>query len=136
MRSIGRQIRPQRHLILVRSQNILCWKLGRGCHFGSNRPICIFNFMFLYTFLLLLLLMLLLYFFVGGGGWGDLGGLKKNIIYIYIYDLLFTFLFYFFILLLLIFFFYFLFYFMFYFLLSFFFIGSDGPPYRGYCPRY
>ena len=28
----------------VRSQNILCWKLSRDCHFGSNGPICIFNF--------------------------------------------------------------------------------------------
>ena len=46
LRSIARQKRSQRSLIFVRSQNIVCWKLSRGRHFGSNGPICIFNFAF------------------------------------------------------------------------------------------
>ena len=46
LRSIARQKRSQRSLVFVRSQNIVFWKLSRGCHFGSNGPICIFNFAF------------------------------------------------------------------------------------------
>ena len=47
LRSIGRQIHPQRSLIFAKGQNILYWKLGRGCHFSSNGSIYIFNFNFL-----------------------------------------------------------------------------------------
>ena len=46
LRSIARQKRSQRSLIFLRSQNIACWKLSRGCHFRNNGPICIFNFAF------------------------------------------------------------------------------------------
>ena len=46
LRSIARQKRSQRSLIFLRSQNIVCWKLSRGCHFRNNGPICIFNFAF------------------------------------------------------------------------------------------
>ena len=51
LRSIGRQMLSQRLLIFVRSKNILRWKLDRGCHFGNNWPIYIFNFIFLNTFI-------------------------------------------------------------------------------------
>ena len=57
-------MRPQRTLISVRSQNILCWKLDRGCHFGSNGPLYIFNFIFWtssFSFVIFLLLLLLLW---------------------------------------------------------------------------
>ena len=33
VRSVGRQMRHQRPIISVRGQTILCWKLGRGCHY-------------------------------------------------------------------------------------------------------
>ena len=41
-------MRSQAQVISVRGQKIFCWKLGRGCHFGSNGPIYIFNFIFLF----------------------------------------------------------------------------------------
>ena len=31
----------------MRGQNIFCWKLDGGCHFGSYAPIYIFDFIFL-----------------------------------------------------------------------------------------
>ena len=45
--SIGRQMHSKQPLIPVRGQNILCWKLDPGCHFGSNGPIYFFKFYFL-----------------------------------------------------------------------------------------
>ena len=39
LRSIRLQMSPQGPLISVRSQKIIYWKLGRGCHFGSNGKI-------------------------------------------------------------------------------------------------
>ena len=42
VRSIDCQMCSQGRLISVRGQNILCWKIGRGCHFDNNGPIYIF----------------------------------------------------------------------------------------------
>ena len=39
LRSIRLQMSPQGPLISVRSQKIIYWKLGQGCHFGSNGKI-------------------------------------------------------------------------------------------------
>ena len=46
LRSVGRQMHPQLFLIAAREQRILCWKLGRGCHCGSNGSIYSFSFSF------------------------------------------------------------------------------------------
>ena len=46
LRSVGRQMHPQLFLIAARGQRILCWKLGRGCHCGSNGSIYCFSFSF------------------------------------------------------------------------------------------
>ena len=111
LRSIGPQMRPQRTLISVRSQNILCWKLDRGCHFDSNGSIYIFNFIFLYT------VFLFCYFVVVV----VVVAVLKNEIIFYIFTLFFQFSFlfnYFLISLLLYFYFLLLFYFIFYFLIG------------------
>ena len=42
VRSIDCQMCSQGRLISVRGKNILCWKIGRGCHFDNNGPIYIF----------------------------------------------------------------------------------------------
>lgn len=39
----------QGRLISVRGQNILCWKMGRRCHFDNNGPIYIFWFYFIFV---------------------------------------------------------------------------------------
>lgn len=44
LRSVGRQMHPQLFRIAARKQRILCWKLGRGCHCGSNGSIYSFSF--------------------------------------------------------------------------------------------
>ena len=46
LRSVGRQMHPKLFLIAARGQRILCWKLSRGCHFGSNESIYSFSFSF------------------------------------------------------------------------------------------
>ena len=46
LRSVGRQMHPQLFRIAARKQRILCWKLGRGCHCGSNGSIYSFSFSF------------------------------------------------------------------------------------------
>ena len=43
----------QKKHIFENNQKILYWEVGRGCHFGSNRLIYIFNFIFLDTALLI-----------------------------------------------------------------------------------
>ena len=68
LRSVGRQMHPQLFLIAAREQRILCWKLGRGCHCGSNGSIYSFSFsffvpsFFFFFFFSLLLLLLLICF--------------------------------------------------------------------------
>ena len=98
LRSVGRQMHPQLFLIAAREQRILCWKLGRGCHCGSNGSIYSFSFFvpsfffffffvvvivvnlfccfslflfYFFTFLFLLFLILLIivyYFLIGSNG--------------------------------------------------------------------
>lgn len=57
-------MRSQGHLISMRSQKILYWKLVRGCHFGSNETICIFNFIFLYITLFWFFLITFFFIFI------------------------------------------------------------------------
>ena len=65
LRSIRCQMRSQGQVISVRGQKILRWKLGRGCHFGSNGPIYIFNFIFSYSafFFIFIFIFFFLFFF-------------------------------------------------------------------------
>ena len=111
-------LRIWRQVISVRGQNILCWKLGRDCYFGSNGQICIFSFIFWYTISFVVIVIIVLFCFF-----------KKTYFFFIFYFSLFLifFFFYFF------FFFFFLFFFfcnfIFCFLLLFLFlISSDGSP--------
>ena len=52
----------QDHPISVRDQKILYWKLSWSCHFGSNGPICIFNFIFCAPFCSFFFSIIFLYF--------------------------------------------------------------------------
>ena len=69
LRSVGRQMHPQLFLIAAREQRILCWKLGRGCHCGSNGSIYSFSFSFFvpsfFFFFFCFLLFFLFFFFCG-----------------------------------------------------------------------
>ena len=72
LRSVGRQMHPQLFRIAARKQRILCWKLGRGCHCGSNGSIYSFSFsffvpsffFFFFFFFLLLFFFFFFFFFV------------------------------------------------------------------------
>ena len=64
LRSIGCQMRSQGQVISVRGQKILRWKLGRGCHFGSNDPIYIFNFIFSYSAFFFIFIYLFFFLFI------------------------------------------------------------------------
>ena len=49
LRSVRLRMSPQGPLISVMGQKIICWKLGRGYHFGSIETILVFYSMFLFT---------------------------------------------------------------------------------------
>ena len=92
----------------MRGQNILCWKLGRDCYFGSNGQICIFSFIFWYTISFVIIVIIVLFCFF-----------KKTffLFFFFIFDFLLFLLFFFFC------------NFIFCFLLLFLFlISSDGSP--------
>ena len=99
-------LRIWRQVISVRGQNILCWKLGRDCYFGSNGQICIFSFIFWYTISFFVIVIIVLFCFF-----------KKTFFLFFFYFLFFTFFNFFFC------------NFIFCFLLLFLFlISSDGSP--------
>ena len=54
--SIGCRKRSEAQVLFVREQKIFCWKLGRGCHFGRNGLIYIFNLFFVFFVFCLFLL--------------------------------------------------------------------------------
>ena len=64
----------------MRGQNILCWKLGRDCYFGSNGQICIFSFIFWYTISFVVIVIIVLFCFF-----------KKTFFLFFFYFLFFTF---------------------------------------------
>ena len=73
-------LRIWRQVISVRGQNILCWKLGRDCYFGSNGQICIFSFIFWYTISFVVIVIIVLFCFF-----------KKTFFLFFFYFLFFTF---------------------------------------------
>ena len=64
----------------MRGQNILCWKLGRDCYFGSNGQICIFSFIFWYTISFVVIVIIVLFCFF-----------KKTFFLFFFYFLFFSF---------------------------------------------
>ena len=64
----------------MRGQNILCWKLGRDCYFGSNGQICIFSFIFWYTISFVVIVIIVLFCFF-----------RKTFFLFFFYFLFFTF---------------------------------------------